>query len=70
MKLYGIIAGYDVLSPEARTFVKSCEEAEVEGRFLIWDKQMHIFPFTAHYKVPEAMETVDWIIEALRRRKA
>jgi acetyl esterase/lipase len=72
VKVYGIIAGYDVLSPEARTFVKDCEEAEVEGRFLIWDRQTHIFPLTAHYKIPEAMKAVDWIIEALEegRREA
>jgi acetyl esterase/lipase len=65
VKVYGIIAGYDVLSPEAKTFVKYCEDAQVEGRFLIWDKQMHIFPPTAHYKIRGAMKAMDWIIEAL-----
>ena len=72
VKVYGIIAGYDVLSPQAKTFVKFCEDAQVEGRFLIWDKQMHIFPVTAHYKIPEAMKAMDWIIEALEegRRNA
>jgi acetyl esterase/lipase len=65
VKAYGIIAGYDVLSPEAKIFVKNCQDAQVEGRFLIWDKQMHIFPLMAHYKIPEARKAVDWIIEAL-----
>jgi len=33
---------------------------------------MHIFPVTAHYKIPEAMKAMDWIIEALEegRRNA
>jgi acetyl esterase/lipase len=65
VKIFGILAGYDVLSPEAKDFVKDCEEAEVEGRFLIWDRQMHIFPLTAHYKIPEAMKAVNWLVEAL-----
>ena len=65
VKVYGIIAGYDVLSPEARIFVKNCEEAAVEGRFLIWDRQMHDFPLTVHYKIPEAKKAVDWIVEVL-----
>lgn len=72
VKIYGIIAGYDVLIPEAKTFVKFCEDAQVEGRFLSWDKQMHMFPLTVHYKRPEAMKAKDWIIEALEegRRNA
>jgi hypothetical protein len=33
---------------------------------------MYIFPLTTHYKIPEAMKAVDWIIEALEegRREA
>jgi hypothetical protein len=30
---------------------------------------MYIFPITAHYKVPEAMKAVDWIVEALEERR-
>ena len=65
VRVYGIIAGYDVLSCEAKTFVKHCEEECVEGRFLIWDRQMHVFPLTAAYRIPEAVEAVEWLIEAL-----
>ncbi len=65
VRVNGIIAGYDVLSCEAKTFVQRCEEAGVEGRFLIWDRQMHVFPLTAPYNIPEAKEAVEWLIEAL-----
>jgi hypothetical protein len=72
VKVYGVIAGYDVLGPEAKTFVNHCQEAEVEGRFLIWNGQIHDFPLTAHYRMPEAMKAVNWTVEALEegRREA
>ena len=48
VKAFGVIAGYGVLIPGASTFVKGCDEAQVEGRFLIWESQMHNFPLIAH----------------------
>ena len=69
VRVNGIIAGYDVLSCEAKTFVQHCEEAGIEGRVLIWDRQMHVFPLTAPYNIPEAKEAVEWLIEALEEER-
>lgn len=45
---------------------------KLKGDSSAGDKQMHIFPLTVHYKIPEAMKAKDWIIEALEegRRNA
>ena len=65
VRVNGIIAGYDVLSCEAKTFVKKCQEVGVEGSFLIWNRQMHGFPLMAAYHIPEARKAVDWMLDVL-----
>ena len=65
VRVNGIIAGYDVLSGEARTFLDKCKEFDVDGRFLIWERQMHNFPIMAPYKISEAKKAVDWMVDAL-----
>jgi len=65
VKVYGIIAGHDVLGVEAKLFVEQCKEAGVRGRFLIWERQMHNFPLTGAYKVSEGVKAMDWIAHAV-----
>ena len=63
----GIIAGHDVLGPDARLLRERCQKEGVAGSWLEWDKQMHCFPLAfAHTKhLPESKEAVDWILERL-----
>ena len=61
IKIYGIIAGDDVLSVEAEEFVKRCEEEHIDGRFLVWRRQMHNFPIMSPYTIPESVKAAEWI---------
>lgn len=63
--VHGIIAGYDVLAPDARLLRQRLEKEGVAGSWLEWDKQMHCFPLAfSHTKfLPESKEAVDWIIQ-------
>ena len=65
VKVYGIIAGDDVLSVEAEEFVEHCKELGVEGRFLVWRGQVHDFPIMAPYKIPESVKALEWITVAV-----
>ena len=65
VRVYGIIAGDDVLSVEAKVFIKQCEADGVQGRFLCWEHQMHNFPVTAPYKIPEGVKAIEWVTLAL-----
>ena len=63
VKVHGVVARYDSLSPDAVLFRAKCEEAGVKGEWLDWDKQMHCFPLAWSYGLPESKEAKDWILD-------
>ena len=67
----GIIAGADVLGPDAKLLVQRCRELGVPGEWLVWDKQMHCFPlvFSHTRYLPESCEAVEWILERVMGEK-
>lgn len=67
VRVHGVTASYDVLSPEAITFRGMLSRAGVEGKWLEWDKQMHCFPMAFGIGMSECTESVDWICDVLRR---
>ena len=67
VKVHGVTAGYDILSPEALTFREKLREQGVSGQWLHWDKQMHCFPLADGWGVRESKEAMDWIIGVLTR---
>lgn len=67
VKVHGVVAGYDILGPDARLFRDRCAEAGVVGEWLDWEKQMHVFPLAFNYKLPESREAKDWMLDVLRR---
>ncbi|KAK4622087.1 Esterase [Fulvia fulva] len=67
VKVHGVTGRYDILSPDAVLFREKCEEAGVEGEWLDWDKQIHVFPLIFSFGFREGIEAKDWILEVLRR---
>lgn len=67
VKIHGVYGRYDILSADAILFREKCEKAGVEGEWLDWKKQMHVFPLTWPYKLPEGVEAKDWMLDVLRR---
>jgi acetyl esterase/lipase len=65
IKVDGVIAGYDVLAPDAVLFRNKLGECGVEGDWLEWEKQMHCFPLMFPYHVREGIDAKDWIIRIL-----
>jgi acetyl esterase/lipase len=65
VKVHGVIGTYDVLGPDAIKFRDQCASEGVQGCWLEWDKQIHCFPLTFAYGVPEAAEAPDWIVKIL-----
>ena len=66
VQVHGVVGRYDILCPDVLLFRKKCEEAGVRGRWLDWDKQMHVFPMAYTYKLPESVEAKNWIVDVLR----
>jgi acetyl esterase/lipase len=66
IKVDGVIAGNDVLTPDAIVFRKKLAEYGVEGDWLEWEKQMHCFPLLFAFHVREGIGGKDWILDILR----
>lgn len=66
IKVDGITAGYDVLTPDAIVFRNKLAEYGVEGDWLEWEKQMHCFPLLFAFNVREGILGKDWILDVLR----
>ncbi|EKG18875.1 Alpha/beta hydrolase fold-3 [Macrophomina phaseolina MS6] len=66
VKVHGITAGYDILSPDAIILRERLEKGGVYGKWLHWDKQMHCFPLAWFYGLPESKEGLHWIIRVLQ----
>lgn len=66
IKVDGVTAGNDVLTPDAILFRKKLDECGVEGDWLEWEKQMHCFPLLSAFHVREGTAGKDWIVDVLR----
>jgi acetyl esterase/lipase len=67
IKVHGITAGYDVLSPDGVIFRNKCSEHGVQGEWLHWEKQMHCFVLTAPYHLSEGKQGLEWLIDVIKR---
>ncbi|KAF2208570.1 hypothetical protein CERZMDRAFT_49142 [Cercospora zeae-maydis SCOH1-5] len=67
VKVHGVTGGYDILGPDAILMREKLSRAGVEGEWLDWDKQMHVFPLIFRYGLREGREGKDWILDVLRR---
>ncbi|KAI8933198.1 hypothetical protein NX059_009835 [Plenodomus lindquistii] len=67
IKVHGITAGCDVLSPDGVHFRDRCAEEGVTGEWVHWENQMHCFVLMAPYGIPEAKAGLQWIIETLKK---
>jgi acetyl esterase/lipase len=64
----GMLATYDVLSPDGIKFRKELARLRVKGEWLEWKGQMHCFPLAFKYPIREAREGKDWMVEVLKRQ--
>jgi len=67
IKVDGVTAGYDTLTPDAIKFREKLAECNVEGDWLDWDKQMHCFPLLSAFHVREGTAGREWIVDILRK---
>lgn len=67
VKVHGVVGRYDILGPDAILFREKCNQTWVQGEWLDWEKQMHVFPLTWAYKLPEGVAAKEWILDVLRR---
>ncbi|KAK5164535.1 uncharacterized protein LTR77_009741 [Saxophila tyrrhenica] len=65
--VHGVFGRYDILSPDVTLFQEKLEQAGVTGEWLIWEKQMHVFPLAWPYLLPESIAAKKWIIDLLKR---
>lgn len=65
--IHGVTGLYDILSPDGILFREKCRDVGIKGEWLEWDKQMHVFPLTFPYKLPEGVESMKWIVDLLTR---
>lgn len=68
VQVHGITGRYDILGPDAILFREKCNQAQVKGQWLDWDKQMHCFPLTWSFKLPEGVQAKNWMLEVLRQQ--
>ncbi|KAK5113422.1 hypothetical protein LTR85_010850 [Meristemomyces frigidus] len=67
VQVHGVVGRYDILGPDAVLMREKCNQAGVRGEWLDWEKQMHCFPLTWAYKLPEGVAAKEWILDVLRR---
>jgi len=67
IRVHGVTAGYDVLSPDGLVFRNKLSEYGVQGEWLHWAKQMHCFVLTAPYRLREGKEGFYWVVDVLKR---
>lgn len=44
VKLHGVIGTYDVLAPDVLLLIEKAQKLDLRGSWLVWEKQMHVFP--------------------------
>lgn len=67
IKIHGVTAGYDVLSPDGIVFRNRLSEYGVQGEWLHWEKQMHCFVLTAPYHLSEGKQGLEWVVDVLKK---
>jgi acetyl esterase/lipase len=67
VRVHGITAGCDILSPDGVIFRDACAEEDIQGEWVHWENQMHCFQLTQPYGLWEAKEAVQWMIDVLNR---
>lgn len=67
IKVDGITAGYDTLTPDAIKFREKLAECGVNGNWLHWEKQMHCFPLLSAFHIHEGTEGKKWIVDVLKK---
>jgi acetyl esterase/lipase len=67
VQVHGIVGGYDILGPDCKLFRDKCQKNGVRGKWLDWDKQMHVFPLAYPYLLPESVAAKKWLIEDLKK---
>lgn len=67
VKVHGVVGRYDILSPDAILFREKCNQARIQGEWLDWDKQIHVFPLIFRYGLREGHAGKDWVLDVLRR---
>ncbi|KAJ4373734.1 hypothetical protein N0V86_007877 [Didymella sp. IMI 355093] len=67
IKVHGVTAGYDCLSPDGIIFRNKLSEYGIKGEWLHWEKQMHCFVLTAPYRLSEGKQALDWVIDVIKR---
>ena len=67
IKVDGVTAGYDTLTPDAIKFREKLAECGVDGDWLQWEKQMHCFPLLSAFHVHEGTEGKKWLVDVLKK---
>ncbi|KAH7377522.1 alpha/beta hydrolase fold-domain-containing protein [Cadophora sp. MPI-SDFR-AT-0126] len=67
IKVDGITAGYDTLTPDAIKFREKLADCGVDGDWLLWEKQMHCFPLLSAFRIREGTEGKKWIVDVLKK---
>lgn len=62
VRVHGIVAGDDLLSPDAMRLIEKCRRTGVQGKWLVWEKMMHAFPLAPNYGLPESKAAMEWIM--------
>lgn len=65
VQVHGVNGGHDILAPDIRKFIDKLQYEGVEGRWLDWDRQMHVFPLTFVHNIEEGKKGVEFIINTL-----
>ncbi|TRM63268.1 alpha/beta hydrolase fold-domain-containing protein [Schizophyllum amplum] len=66
VRVHGVTAGHDILSPDGMVLRQLLTEEGVEGKWLEWEKMMHCFSLAWFYGLPESKEALRWILDVLR----
>lgn len=66
IKVDGVNAGNDVLSPDGIAFREKLARSDVDGDWLEWEKQMHCFPLLFSVGVREGITGKDWLVDTLQ----
>ncbi|KAI0127083.1 Alpha/Beta hydrolase protein [Xylariales sp. AK1849] len=68
--LHGIYGTYDVLAPDVDVLRQKCEKYGIEGKWLVWEGQMHCFVLAGTYGMKEGKKGIEWVISTLKGEAA
>lgn len=70
VRVHGVTAGHDILSPDALLLREKLSELGVRGKWLEWERQMHCFPLAFSYRLKESVQGMQWMVDVLRREES